>query len=245
MLFGWAALAAQDPAALVQAALAAEARLDSALALELFQQASAARPDDAFIHQKIARQYSDLVVDQDTPESKRRFAQMALDHAQRAAALRPDDPVNALSLAISYGKLATYSDNHTKVRYSHLIKDAAERALALDPGYAWAHHVLGRWHREIAALGRTTRFLARLIHGGLPEANLDQGIFHLRRAIELEPAELNHHLELGFAYAAARQPQAARDRWNHGLALPSRGKHDEPAKERARAALSRLIEGGS
>lgn len=223
---------------LVQQALAAEARLDSPAALALFEQADVARPNDAFILQKIARQYSDLVVDQPDPAAKKRFAQTALDYAQRAVALKPDDAVNVLSLAVCHGKLAVYSDTQAKIRYSRLVKEEAERALALDPHYAWAHHVLGRWHYEVASLGTTSRFFVRVLYGGLPAASLDAGIRHLQRATELEPGELNHWLELGFAHAAAHDLAAARTCWTRGLAMPSRGKHDEPAKQRARAALA-------
>ncbi len=240
-LFGLASLLrAADAGDLVREALAAEARLDSRAALRLFEQADAARPDDAFILQKIARQYSDLVVEQPDVEAKKRYAQTALDYAQRAVALRPDDPVNVLSLAVCHGKLAVYSDTKTKIRYSRLVKEEAERALALDPNYAWAHHLLGRWHYEVADLGATSKFFVRLLYGGLPPASFDEGIRHLRRAAELEPDELNHWLELGFAHAAAGQFETARAEWTRGLAMPSRGKHDEPAKQRARAALARL-----
>lgn len=233
-------LAAADPGRLVQAALAAEARLDSKQALQLFTQADAAHPDDAFILQKIARQYSDLVVDQTDVAAKKRYAQTALAYAQRAVALKPDDAVNVLSLAVCHGTLAVYSDTPTKLRYSRLVKEEAERALALDPNYAWAHHLLGRWHCEVAGLGAASKFFVRLLYGGLPPASFDEGIRQLRRATELEPDELNHWLELGFAYAAAGQPGAARIQWAHGLAMPSRGKHDEPAKQRAREAMAQL-----
>lgn len=233
-------ISADDTPALLQQAQAAEARLDSQAALRLYEQADAARPNDAFILQKIARQYSDLVVEQPDVESKKRYAQTALDYAQRAVTLKPDDPVNVLSLAVCHGKLAVYSDTKTKIRYSRLVKEEAERALALDPNYAWAHHLLGRWHYEVADLGATSKFFVRLLYGGLPPASLDEGIRHLRRATELEPDELNHWLELGFAHAAAGQFEAARTEWTRGLAMPSRSKHDEPAKQRARAALAAL-----
>lgn len=235
-----AMLRAADAGDLVREALVAEARLDSRAALQLFQQADAARPNDAFILQKIARQYSDLVVDQPDAEAKQRYARTALDYARRAVALKPDDAVNVLSLAVCHGKLAVYSDTKTKIRYSRLVKEDAERALALDPNYAWAHHLLGRWHYEVAELGVTSRFFVRLLYGGLPPASLDEAIRHLRRATELEPDELNHWLELGFAHAAAGQTDAARAEWARGLAMPSRSKHDDPAKQRARAALAQL-----
>ncbi len=231
---------ASGATALVQEALAAEAGRDAAKALTLFRQADAARPDDAFILQKIARQYSDLVEDQPDVAAKKRFAQTALEYAQRAVALQPANAVNVLSLAVCHGKLALYSDNRTKVEYSRLVREEAERALALDPDYAWAHHVLGRWHYEVASLGVASKFFVGFIYGGLPAASVAEGLRHLQRATELEPDELNHWLELGFACAAAGQPDRARAHWQRGLALPSRHTPDEPAKRRAREALARL-----
>lgn len=235
-------LALRLPAAevdqLLSQATEAESQLDSRRALTLLLEAERLKPNDAKLLQKIARQYSDLVLDQPDREAKKRYAQTALDYSLRAVALDPRDPVNVLSLAVCHGKLAVYSDTRTKVQYSRLVKEEAERALALDPNYAWAHHVLGRWHYEVASLGAGARFFVRLFYGGLPEASYAQAIEHLTRAVALEPTELNHHLELGFACAAAGNAEEARRHWQHGLALASRGKHDEPAKARAREALA-------
>ena len=217
----------------------AEARLDSARALELYRQADAAQPGDVRILQKVARQYSDLVLDQTTDAERRRCAQAALDYARRAVALDPRDPVSVLSVAIAYGKLASCSDTRDKVRYSRLVKQEAERAFALDPGYAWAHHILGRWHREVAALGPAARGFVWLLYGGLPGASPEEAVTQLQRAVELEPGELNHHLELGFALAAVGRRPEARRAWTQGLGMPSVGKHDEAAKREAREALAK------
>lgn len=234
------ALNASDVDDLVRQALGAEAQLDSRQALELLRRAEAGQPNNARILQMIARQYSDLVVEQASPADKQRYARSALDYSRRAVALNPQDPVSVLSLAVSHGKLAVYGDTRSKIEYSRLIKEEAEQALALDPSYAWAHHVLGRWHYEVAGLGPAERFWVRLFYGGLPPASLDESVRLLRRATELEPVELNHWLELGFALAAAGLPEQARVQWLRGLEMPSRGKHDDPAKQRARAALERL-----
>lgn len=234
-----AGLAAETDDLLTRAA-AAEARQDPRAALELYYSALRAEPESAFILQKIARQYSDLVEDQRGPEEKKRYAQTALDYALRAVALEPDNPVNVLSLAICHGRLATYSDTRTKVQYSRLIKEEAERALALDPDYAWAHHVLGRWHYEVASLGRTARFFVRLFYGGLPDASYAEAIRHLERAVALEPDAPPHRLELGFAHKAEGDLTAARRNLEQGLALPAREKFDLQAQARARAALADL-----
>lgn len=230
---------AADIGPLLQEARAADAALQTQRALELLQRADALQPDDARVLQLIAKQYSDLVPEQATVGEKTRCARIALEYSQRAAALDPSDAVNVLSLAVCHGTLAVYSDTRTKIAYSRLVRTEAERALQLNPHYAWAHHVLGRWHYEVASLGATSRLLVRLLYGGLPAASVDEGIRHLRLACTLEPDELNHVLELGFAYAAANQPDQARRAWERGLAMPSRGKHDEPAKQRAREAMRR------
>lgn len=240
---GASALLAAAPAdtdTILRDALAAEARLDSTRALELFLRADAVRPNDAFILQKIAKQYSDLVPDQTGDADRKRFAERGLAHAQRSFALEPTNAVYALSLAICHGHLATVSDTRTRVEYSRRIKAEAEHALRLDPDYAWAHHTLGRWHYEVASFGRTARFFARLLYGGIPPASAAEGVARLRRAVELEPGELNHWIHLGFAQAAAGRNAEARTNWQHGLAMPDRGKHDATSKWLARVALAQL-----
>lgn len=241
---GWAAEAGgyrDDP--LVKEALAAEARLESEGALRLFLQAAEKYPERAFLLQKIAKQYSDSVVDVTEVEEKRRRARRALEYAERAYALEPGRAENVLSLAVSRGALAVFSDTRTKIEYSRLIKEEATQALGLEPDYDWAHHVLGRWHYEIASLGRGTRFLVRVIYGGFPPASHEEAIKHLERAVALAPEVAPHHLELGFARLAAGQREAAREAFARGLALPSRAKHDEEAKARAREALETLRRG--
>jgi len=227
---------------LIQQAIVAERNLDSKSALTLFLGADQARPNDAFILQKIARQYSDSIIDVpagDVAEKKRR-AETALAYAERAVALNPGNAENVLSLSVCHGTLAVYSDTRTKIRYSRLVKEEAERALALDPNYDWAHHLLGRWHYEVASLGTASRLVVRLVYGGLPEASTAQAIVHLERAVALSPQTSPHHLELGFAYLAAERIADARAAFKRGLALPAVGKHDEAAKIRAREALKAL-----
>lgn len=239
LLFAARPLPAAEPAPLVQAALAAEARWDSSGALRLFLEADKARPDDAFILQKIAKQYSDLVFDAKDNATKKELAEKALSYAQRSLALEPNNAVYALAPAICHGHLALVGNIRTKVELSRVIKDEAEHALRLDPNYAWAHHLLGRWHCELAALGPAARFLVRLFYGRLPDASREEGVRHLQRATELEPAEPNHWIDLGFALADLGRDADARRCWERGLALPATGPHDEPARQRARTALAK------
>lgn len=225
---------------LLRAAALAEQRQESRQALDLLLQAATIRPDDAVILQSIARQYSDLADDQPETRGRKEFAETALGYSERAVALAPRDAVNVLSLAVCHGKLALYGATKDKVRYSRLVREECRRALELDPDYAWAHHVLGRWHVEMSARGRTARFFAGILYGELPPASVGEGIHELQRATELEPAELNHWLELGFAYAAGNQPGKAHEAWARGMGMPSRGPRDEFSRRRVEKALAGL-----
>lgn len=238
---GAAGVRADEVASVLARAVEAEGRFDAAGALELYLEANRLQPDNAATLQKIAQQLSDLSLDVATDEERKAQAEQALAYAKRAAALAPDNAVNVLSLAVCYGKLAVYSDTRGKITYSRLVKQEAERAVALDPGYDWAHHVLGRWHYEVAGLGGATRFFVKVIYGGLPEASQAEAIRHLERAVELAPQRVPHRLELGFAYLAAGRKAEARASFERGLALPSSELYDEAAKKRARAALAKLL----
>ena len=233
-------LHAADAGALLKDALAAEAKFDSKTALEFFLKADAARPNDPVILQKIARQYSDLTFDLTDVAEQKRYCEQALAYAKRSVALAPKDPVNVLSLGICYAKLGFYSDTRTKIANSRLVKDYAEQALALDPNYAYAHHVLGQWNYEVATLGFATRFIVKLVYGGLPEASTAEGVKHLRRAVELSPELPAHHVELGLALLADDQRDAARKELEHALTMPKREKYDEESWRRAREALEKL-----
>ncbi|HTO04694.1 MAG TPA: hypothetical protein VL069_13375 [Opitutus sp.] len=225
---------------LVREGLAAEARFETQTALEAFLRADTAQPNDPFILQKISRQYSDLADNAPATSQKKRLCTEALAYAQRATDLQPDNAVNVLSLAICHGKLGLYSGVRSRIEHSRRVRDYAERALQLNPDYDYAHHVLGRWHYEVASLGAGTRFLVKLIYGGLPPATTADAVRHLRRAVELSPDLPAHQLELGFALLADGQRQAARETFERALALPKKEIHEAEARARARAALEKL-----
>lgn len=229
-----------EAAALYDRGIEAEQDLRTREALQLFLQVEKLAPDNPKVLQKIARQYSDSTVDANTEDAQLQLLDKALAYSQRAVELDPSDPVNVLSVAVTRGKIASLGSNQAKVEAARDIKADARRAIELDPDYAWAHHVLGRWHREVDSLGTIARFFTKMLYGGLPEASVKDAVYHLEKATELDPNGLSHYLELGFAYAAAGEKELARQNFERGLNMPSREKHDESAKARARKALEKL-----
>lgn len=228
---------------LVAKGVSLEQQLEPLAALAVFREAATARPDDAFIEQKIAQQLSDAAFLESDPEVRNRLTHEALEHAQRAVELDPKSAVARLSLSVLYGKLSVESGVRTKIKYARLIRQNAESALELEPGYAWAWHVLGRWHVEISQLGMTRRTVVNLLFGGLPDASLEEGIRMLEEAVRLEGDAVGHRVELGFAYQMAERNEQARLCWEQALALPTTRIYDPAAKQRASSALAEILEG--
>lgn len=70
-----------------------------------------------------------------------------------------------IAACTSMGRLALLSDNKTKVRLAHDARQEAVIALALEPSNDLAHHLMGRWHYEMANLNVVVRTLVRVMYG--------------------------------------------------------------------------------
>ena len=218
----------------------AEARFDPNGALKFYLRAHFERPKDPQVLLKIAKEYSDSTLAIADPSENRRRIEKALEYAERASELDPKSPVALLSKAICYGKLGQYADTREKIEFARLVKEYADRALAADPNYAYAHHVLGQWEYEVASLGRTKRLLVALVFGGLPDASTQESVSHLERAVQLEPNTASHRLALGFAYLANGEPAKARQSFEQVVAMPRREIYDTDCHSQAERAIACL-----
>lgn len=70
-----------------------------------------------------------------------------------------------IAACTSMGRLALLSDNKTKVKLAHDAREEAVTALALEPSNDLAHHLMGRWHYEMANLNVVVRTLVRVMFG--------------------------------------------------------------------------------
>ncbi len=218
----------------------AERAHDPRRAFEHYRRALDIRPDDPTLLQKLAQQISDaMFLAPELPGTNERLTE-ALQYARRSVELDPNSAVNQLSLAILYGRLAAHAGVSERIEYAGLVRRHAEEALMLDSGYAWAHHVLGRWHLEMAAIGKGRRALATVFFGRVPAGTHEEALGHLQRAVELEPEGVAHRAELGSAYERLKRFADARREWTRALELPARAIHDPPAQQRARQGIERL-----
>jgi tetratricopeptide (TPR) repeat protein len=225
---------------LVQKGEEADAQFDPNRALQFYLKAFAERPRDVPMLLKIAKEYSDSTLAISDPEEDRRRIVKALEYSNRASELDPHNAVASLSKAICYGKLGSYGEIREKIEDARLVKQYADEALAEDPNYAYAHHVLGQWEYEVAELGRTKRFLVTVVFGGLPPASTEEAVNQLELAVKLEPNVSSHRLALGFAYLANGEPAKARPLFEQVIAMPCRELYDADCRRQAERAIANM-----
>ena len=125
-------------------------KLKASEALDFYLAAEKLDPKNASLLVRIARQYRHLMADATTREEKLRLGGIGLDYAQRAAALAPNDSEAQLSPAISYGKLVPLQGIKEQMEAARRIKEAADKAIRLNPHNDLAWDVLGRWNKVLA-----------------------------------------------------------------------------------------------
>ena len=229
-----------DVAELIKRGDLLDRQLKTSEALAQFMAADRLQPNDAEILYRIAKQHGLSMTDYSGKDEKLAAGRKALEFSKRAVAADPKNAKAHLSLAISYGRIASFLDNKTKISYSKLVKEEVDKALALDATDELSYHVLGVWHYELANLNGLLRAIAQVVYGKLPAASNQEAVKNLKKACELAPGKVGNQIELGRAYAAMKQVDLARASLNKGLNLPSREKDDEETKQRGRAALKGL-----
>jgi tetratricopeptide (TPR) repeat protein len=235
-----ATFATENVTELVRQGDAFDEKLDNARALELYLQADRLKPNDPETLWRIARQYALLMNDAKSDEQQQEAGEKALEYAKRGVALNPAHAKSVLSVAICYGRLIRFVGARTKVEYSRLVKEHAEKALELDPTDSYAWHVLGAWNYELAQMGAFTRTFVKVVYGGIPEASNEEAERLFRKAVELAPQRVSHRVELGRTYAALGRKEQARDELRRALSLPNREKDDAESKQRASKTLGAL-----
>ncbi|KAI8476188.1 MAG: hypothetical protein J3K34DRAFT_455925 [Monoraphidium minutum] len=191
----------------------AERALDLREALSCYQSAVALEPGNLEYVCRLAKQWSDL-----TYEPGASSAQIAeantkgMEYAERAIALAPKAAGGFMASCVSKGRLALFSDNKTKVRLAKEAREAAAMALALEPQNDLAHHLMGRWHFEMAQINFVVRQLIKLVYGAsLAPGTFEDALSAFSSAASLNPSKLIHRVELGRTLLRLGRRQEALD----------------------------------
>lgn len=138
-------------------------------------------------------------------------------------------------LARALGKIALFKGVFKSASLAKKVRKEAQRAIEIDSLHDGAWHILGRWHREV---GRKPKILR--IPMGLGAANKEDAIAFMRKALQLNPNFINHHLEMGITYLRYKDREAARAEFEKCLELPSQRPLDEKYKAEAEKYLAEM-----
>ena len=216
-----------------------EADGKSKQALEAYQNAEKLKPDDAALLVKIAKQYGDLMPSLGGA-AKKDASFKSLEYSRKAVAVNPKLSDSHLALALSLGKNTEFMGSRQKIEASREMKTAADTALRLNPKSDYAHHMLGRWHQEMAGIGGATRALAKIIYGGVPKGTYQEALEHFNSARKINSRRLIHQIEYGRTLAMMGREAEAKTEIQKGLDMPSREADDKESKVRGRKTLDSL-----
>lgn len=198
------------------------------------------KPDHFGALYRVSRAESEMGEDA-VGEDQRRLIADAVGHARGAVQASPDSAQGHLALAVALGRQALHEGAKTRLALSREIKSEVDRALAIDPALGRAYHVRAIWNRKLSSLNFMERTAANAVLGGVPKgASMENAVSDLRKAIQLEPDYVNHHLELGRTYMQLKRKPEAIVELERALALPTVGARDVVYRSEARELLYKL-----
>ena len=164
--------------------------------------------------------------------------------ARRAVQARPDDAQGHFVLANAVGRASLTKSKKERVRRATEIRSEALRAIELDASHDGAYHVLGRWNAEIMRLSGVARFFAKRFLGGavFDQASWASAVSNMEKAVELNPTQIYHRLDLATVYADVGRYADARAQLERVASLPERDVMDAEYKREAAALLRKLAD---
>ena len=192
---------------------------------------------------RLARTSGDLAKDvmaEEGVRSARPLLERSVDYAERLRELHPDRPETWFQLAVTWGTLSLSQSGREKVRIGRNVEEYANKALRLDPSYAYAHLALGIFYREVGALNWVQRVFANTFYGGLPEGGNEKALRSLRRALELDPTLVMTQYELAMTYFSMGDEPMARYHLGRAVELEPINTEEVRLQSRAAGVLAEL-----
>lgn len=220
---------------------AAYKKFDNKAALEFYKRSLETDPKNYQAAWKLARAYVDVGEKLPDKKERRSHYERGYEYAKRAVEINSNGSKGHLFLSIAIGRVALDAGAKERVKLSKEVKSEVDKALAIDTQDDAAWHVLGRWHRRLSSLSWIEKSFANMFLGGVPkEASMENAVDCFKRAIQLNPSHINHHLELAITYEKMGRKDLAAAEYNQVLELPVKDADDEDHKKEAEERLKKM-----
>ena len=197
-------------------------------------------PNNYEAYWKAGDQYTEIADRLEMKHQKESYFMQSKILCEKAIKINPEGYEGHFRLAVALGRLALFRGGKEKIKLSKMIKAEADTALMLNPQADLVHHLLGRWHQNIANLKGYEKFFAKVLFGGVPPGSNDEAVAHFKKAIEIDPNHIEHHLELARTYKFMDEKELMREPLEKVLELPVVEEDDPEFKEEAEEMLKKL-----
>ncbi|MBI2428761.1 MAG: hypothetical protein HYV29_08205 [Ignavibacteriales bacterium] len=208
-------------------------------AISIYESALSSSNDKGELLWRISRCYISIG-DVAKREEREQHYRRAETYATRAV---QEDSLNSDAhcwRAVSIGYVAIYEGVRAKVQAANEIKSELDIAIRLDPTNDVAYSILGTFYRTLGNVGWIEKSLADLLLGGLPSGGFPEAERSLKKAIDLAPAIIRHHFELGQLYLDMEKPQKAKKVFQSAVDLPPVLASDARRIERMKRKIAEL-----
>ena len=234
-------LKAQTVPVLLQEAENAEKQFNDIRALEFYQQVLRMDTANTSILVKCAELNCRIGDSKPDLASRASYFDNAKNFAEKALLAGPGTAEANFAMAMVMGKLASVEkENRILVTDINQVYLFAKKALAINPDFAKAAFILGKWHYQILSLPWFKKAALKTIYRGLPPANMDSAVFYLEKCRRLDSYFLPAYLTLAQAYQYQNLPQQEINVLNRLVRMPNRNAEDAIVKAEGQKLLSSL-----
>jgi tetratricopeptide (TPR) repeat protein len=188
-----------------------------------------------------SRMTSNLAGRMKDKEAKRDKLLVAETMARHAIELNPDSADAHFSLIITLGLHSEMASPKEKIKDAKLLKAEAEKIIEIDPSYALAYFVLGKWHYEVCKLSWFERTACNLFFDDFSEGvSMEESLKNFKKALALDPTQIIILYGYSSALHYLRKDEEAISILEKALTLPIREPDDAVRKEKCRELIREI-----
>ena len=135
---------------------------------------------------RMARSVFDKAEQETNIEIQKKYYYNGFEYAKKALKIAPENGYANFWYAAFIGKIGELEGNKQKILNSYEVEKYGMKAIELEPEYDACHHLMGRWHFELADLSWVERSIANLVYDSPPRGSYDIAISFFKNAIQID-----------------------------------------------------------
>tara|TARA_Y100001970_G_scaffold280275_1_gene388994 strand:- start:112 stop:849 length:738 start_codon:yes stop_codon:yes gene_type:complete len=183
--------------------------------------------DNVEIIFRLARSIFLIAEEEKNQKKQAKIYYKGFEYAKKALRLAPNNGYANFWYAAYIGKIGLLEGTKQKILNSYKVQEYGMKAIELIPEYEHCHHLMGRWHYELAELTWFERNVASLVYATVPKGSYKKAIKLFKKAIEINSVEIRHHYWLAHTYKALGKKELAKKEFQIVLSLTPKDKKDK------------------